>query len=86
MLSECDSKIAVDDAHSFDGPHDEVAYDIHGYYVLKSNKMVHSGCFYLPPLKRKREHCFHSMGGQIFLKRSSTSTYYMYWFLQRFCD
>ncbi|KAL9327749.1 hypothetical protein ACSQ67_002752 [Phaseolus vulgaris] len=46
MLSECDSKIAVDDAHSFDGPHDEVAYDIHGYYVLKSNKMVHSDVYY----------------------------------------
>ncbi|XP_027331746.1 DNA-directed RNA polymerase III subunit RPC5 isoform X2 [Abrus precatorius] len=45
MLSKGDSKIAVDAAHSLDGPHDElkaiiseVACDIHGYYVLKSSQ------------------------------------------------
>ncbi|KAJ1415291.1 DNA-directed RNA polymerase III subunit Rpc5 [Sesbania bispinosa] len=45
MLSKGDSKIAVDAAHSLDGPQDElkaviseVACDIHGYYVLKSSQ------------------------------------------------
>ncbi|BAU00108.1 hypothetical protein VIGAN_10167500 [Vigna angularis var. angularis] len=41
-------------------------------------QMIHSGCFYLPhPIpKRKREHCFRSIGGQEVLK-SSTSTHYL---------
>ncbi|XP_061342353.1 uncharacterized protein LOC133288573 [Gastrolobium bilobum] len=45
MLPKGDFKIAVDAAHSLDGPHDElkaviseVACDIHGYYVLKSSQ------------------------------------------------
>ncbi|KAK8471818.1 hypothetical protein PHAVU_002G040400 [Phaseolus vulgaris] len=45
MLSKGDSKIAVDAAHSLDGPHNElmavineVACEIHGYYVLKSSQ------------------------------------------------
>ncbi|KAL2348492.1 hypothetical protein Fmac_002492 [Flemingia macrophylla] len=45
MLSKGDSKIAVDAAHSLDGPDNElkaviseVACDIHGYYVLKSSQ------------------------------------------------
>ncbi|KAK7381298.1 hypothetical protein VNO78_33880 [Psophocarpus tetragonolobus] len=45
MLSKGDSKIAVDAAHSLDGPHNElmaviseVACEIHGHYVLKSSQ------------------------------------------------
>ncbi|XP_027914314.1 DNA-directed RNA polymerase III subunit RPC5 [Vigna unguiculata] len=45
MLSKGDSKIAVDAAHSLDGPHselmaviNEVASEIHGHYVLKSSQ------------------------------------------------
>lgn len=77
MLSKGDSKIAVDAARSLDGPQDElkavineVACDIHGYYVLKSSQDDPFRLFFsLFPLyhKRKRKkNIFCSTGGQNF--------------------
>jgi len=82
MLSKGDSKIAVDAAHSLDGPHNElmavineVACEIHGYYVLKSSQDDPFRLFFSssphPHPHPQKENCFHSMGGLRILKISS---------------
>lgn len=65
MLSKGDSKIAVDAAHSLDGPHselmaviNEVASEIHGHYVLKSSQDDPFRFFSLPRLTPKRKIVF----------------------------
>nr|KYP66734.1 DNA-directed RNA polymerase III subunit RPC5 [Cajanus cajan] len=69
MLSKGDSKIAVDAAHSLDGPDNElkaviseVACDIHGYYVLKSSQDE--------PFRDVVIDLFRGMGSQAKLKKA----------------